>query len=76
MIYTTGIMGRDLFAILFIGIVLFELISGKASTKGGGIIRRTEHPWIHGFFMVIGIFFSLGLLLMVLSDFYHWQMNR
>jgi hypothetical protein len=69
-------MLRDFFALFVVGVVVYEAMTGKVSTKTGGYVRRDAHPFVYWISTALGICFAVLLLYGVLRDFYCWARSQ
>jgi len=56
---------KDLGLLFFVGVAIYDLVTGKALTRFGNKIKRSEHPvyyWILTTISVLGGAFCLVLL--------------
>jgi hypothetical protein len=67
-------MLKDLFASLFIGVVIIEVLTGKVYDRGG-IIKRKAHPLLHWICITVSVAFAIICLYGVLHDLYYWAVR-
>jgi hypothetical protein len=58
---------KDLFSVLFIGLVIYEVATGKVSNRSGGTIGRKAHPVAYWINAGVSIVVTLLLLFVVVS---------
>jgi hypothetical protein len=59
---------KDLLAVLIIAIAIYEVATGKVSTRNGGVIWRKTHPVAYCINTGMAIVIVLFLLFVVVSD--------
>ncbi|MGB6199542.1 MAG: hypothetical protein WBF35_08350 [Candidatus Acidiferrales bacterium] len=67
---------RDLVALCFVGLVIYEAVTGKVFGTAGGQIKRAEHPLLYWISLVGGICFAVVCLYGVLHEFYYWMVSQ
>jgi hypothetical protein len=64
-------MFKDLGFLFVAGIIIYDALTGRVSTRAGGRVTRREHPILFWIITPISIFFAAILLCAALKDFYH-----
>jgi hypothetical protein len=63
----------DCLALFFIGLLMYELATGKVTDRSGRTILRRTHPIAYWINAAAGIIIGLFLLLLVVHDLYRWS---
>src|SRR5271163_3208085 len=64
-------MFKDIGFLFVAGIIIYDALTGRVSTRAGGRVTRREHPILFWIMIPIPIFFAAVLLGAALQDFYH-----
>jgi uncharacterized membrane protein YidH (DUF202 family) len=62
---------KDLVFLMIIGILAYDAATGEVHTRGGGVIRRKEHPLLYWICTAVQIAIALVLLFVVVYDLFY-----